>query len=97
VLLNYAAANRDPKAYPHPDDFDLNRVNPAHLGFGFGIHTCAGAPLARAEIRLATQRLLTRLPDVSLVGPLPEFDFDGHLQMIHALDVQFTPTAVTSQ
>lgn len=94
VLLNYAAANRDPDTFPEPHVFDLNRVGRAHVGFGYGIHTCAGAPLARAEIRLATQRLLTRLPDLTLVGRPPRHGFDGHLLMLDELRVRFFPAEI---
>ena len=51
MMLN-GAANHDPRQFDDPDELRLDRVNGRqHLGFGFGIHTCAGAPLARAEAR----------------------------------------------
>lgn len=93
VLLNYAAANRDPVVYDRPDEFDLDRDAEPHLGFGFGIHTCAGAPLARAELRIAAQRLLDRLPDIELAGDPPEHEFHGHLLMLGRLDAVFSPVA----
>jgi cytochrome P450 len=61
VVLVWPAANRDPGAFPGPDDIDLERPNPRqHLGFGWGIHLCVGAPLARIEAKVAFERLLAR-------------------------------------
>jgi cytochrome P450 family 144 len=61
VVLAWPAANRDAKAFPHPDDIDLERPNPRqHVGFGWGIHLCVGAPLARVEAKVAFEQLLAR-------------------------------------
>jgi hypothetical protein len=62
VLLSWAAANRDPAVYPAPQAFDLDRASfRTHLGFGAGIHTCAGAALARQELVESYDLLLNRL------------------------------------
>lgn len=55
-----AAANRDPAVYDNPDDFRLDRKKNHHHTFGFGIHFCLGAPLARMEARLVLKALLQR-------------------------------------
>lgn len=67
VLVSLAAASRDPRHVPDPDRFDIRRTQPAHLGFGHGIHHCLGAPLARAEAEVALRSLLVeRCPGLAL-------------------------------
>jgi cytochrome P450 len=101
VLLLPGAANRDPRFFENPYEFDIDRRNARkHLGFGFGIHTCAGAPLARAEGRVTLNRLLDRTSDIRISetahGPagsrryeyLPTYLFRGLTQ----LHLEFTPT-----
>jgi cytochrome P450 family 150 subfamily A5 len=67
VFVMPGAANRDPRQFPEPAEFRLDRPNGRHhLGFGFGIHTCVGAPLARAEGRVSLERLLDRMADISV-------------------------------
>jgi len=63
VLLLLAAANRDPSHFADPDRLDLGRDPNPHLSFGFGVHFCLGASLARLEARVALAELLAALPD----------------------------------
>jgi cytochrome P450 len=67
LVLAWPAANRDPDAFANPDDIDLDRPNPRrHVGFGWGIHLCVGAPLARIEAKVAFEQLLTRTTSFSV-------------------------------
>ncbi|CAN7152165.1 cytochrome P450 [Trinickia sp. LjRoot230] len=71
VLMMWAAANRDPKVFPNPDAFDLERDLSGNrlMTFGFGIHACMGQPMARMEMNVALAALLRRLPNIELVEP----------------------------
>jgi cytochrome P450 len=73
VFVMLAAANRDPAVFPEPGRFDMRRSPNPHLGFGLGIHTCIGAPLARLVARVALAELLRHLPDLRRedIGPVP--------------------------
>jgi cytochrome P450 len=62
VLLLTAAANRDEREFPEPDRFDIRRTITHHLAFGYGVHFCLGASLARLEGRVALDELLQRFP-----------------------------------
>jgi cytochrome P450 len=63
LLLAWPAANRDDAAYAEPDQIRLDRPTPRrHVGFGWGIHLCVGAPLARMEAKVAIETLLARTP-----------------------------------
>jgi cytochrome P450 len=62
VFLLLGSANRDERKFPEPDRFDVTRNPQDHLGFGYGIHYCLGAPLARLEGRIALEQLLFDCP-----------------------------------
>ena len=67
VMVLPSGANRDPREFEHPDELRLDRENARqHIAFGHGIHTCAGAPLARAESNVSLQRLLDRMADIRI-------------------------------
>ena len=100
VMLVNAAANRDPRRFDDPGTFDIDRENARHhLAFGRGIHTCPGAPLARAEARVSIERLLDRTSEIHISedhhGPagarryhyVPTFILRGLTQ----LHLEFTP------
>lgn len=62
VAVFFGAANRDPREFPNPDEFRLDRDLRNHVSFGMGIHYCLGAPLARAEARISLNAFLDRFP-----------------------------------
>ena len=67
IVIALSAANRDPRRWEEPNEFKLGRKkNQDHLAFGRGAHTCIGAPLARAEIKVLLDRLLQHTSDISL-------------------------------
>lgn len=67
IMLMPGACNRDPRVFEDPGTFDIERANARqHIGFGHGIHTCAGAPLARAEGKVTLQRFLDRTSDIAI-------------------------------
>jgi cytochrome P450 len=75
-LLIPGAAGRDERQYPDPDTFDVERQFERHLAFGFGIHYCIGAALARLEGRIILEEVTKRIPHW-------EVDWDN-AEFIHA-------------
>lgn len=72
VVVDLAAANRDPAVFPGPEGLDLAREHNPHVAFGHGAHHCIGAPLARMELQEALTALVTRLPGLRLAVPPEE-------------------------
>lgn len=72
VMLLYAAANRDPRVFDDPDTFsldrDLDELRRHHLSFGYGIHFCIGAALARMEARIALAAMVARFPGLRMTA-----------------------------
>ncbi len=66
VAMLFGSAQRDPRRFDAPDRFDVGRGDPAHIGFGGGIHFCVGAPLARMELAVALSDLVRRFPGVEI-------------------------------
>lgn len=66
VLLSLAAANRDPRKFDNPNEFDITRGTMEHVGFGHGTHHCLGAPLARLEAQVAFPALVQAFPEMEL-------------------------------
>jgi len=102
VMVLEGAANRDPRQFESPATMDLDRANGRqHVGFGFGIHACAGAPLARAEGRVSLERILERAADIRVSetehGPPAERRYHYTpiymLRGLEQLHLEFTPVA----
>jgi cytochrome P450 len=72
VLIAISAADRDPAQFPDPDRLDLGRDTSGHVAFGYGIHYCLGAPLARMEAEVALGALIARFPGMALAVPAEE-------------------------
>jgi cytochrome P450 len=90
VLFAFVSANRDPAQFCDPDRMDLRRRNNPHLAFGAGAHACLGLHLARVEAQVALERLWTRLPNLRLASPAPEwnrlFNVHGPVRLHVAFD-----------
>jgi cytochrome P450 len=102
VMVLNAAANRDPRKFDRPDEFDPDRPDARqHITFGHGVHVCPGAPLARTEARISIEVLLDRMADIriseSAHGPagarrysyVPTYILRG----LTNLHLEFTPTS----
>ena len=89
VAAVIGAANRDPAHFPDPDRLDVARRENRHIAFGFGIHFCLGAPLARIEGQVAIGTLLRRMPALKLVSDTPEWRESSVLRGLKTLPVTF--------
>ena len=89
VVATIGAANRDPAQFPDPDRLDITRRDNRHIAFGFGIHFCLGAPLARVEGQVALGTLLRRMPGLALQAATPEWRESSTLRGLKALPVRF--------
>ncbi|KAL4941790.1 cytochrome P450 [Aspergillus oleicola] len=92
ITMTYAAANRDPEAFPNPDEFILNRPNiTSHLCFGRGRHRCAGMPLARMALQIGLNVILRQSAEFEVNGPL---EYAGMPEMgITSCPLAITPRA----
>ncbi|WP_418060965.1 cytochrome P450 [Pimelobacter simplex] len=75
VGVSLLAANRDPRLAPDLDTFDPSREPTRHLAFGWGMHRCVGAELARMELRTALRMLAERFPDLAMASDISDLDF----------------------
>jgi len=89
VMPFIGAADRDPAQFPEPDRLDIGRTDNRHIAFGWGIHFCLGAPLARVEGQIAINRLVRRLPKLALATEAPEFRQSLTLRGLTSLPVTF--------
>jgi cytochrome P450 len=89
VMPFIGAADRDPAQFPDPDRLDLTRGDNRHIAFGWGIHFCLGAPLARLEGQIAIDALVRRLPRLELVDDKAEYRQSLTLRGLKTLPVKF--------
>jgi pimeloyl-[acyl-carrier protein] synthase len=89
VMPFIGAADRDPAQFPDPDRLDIGRTDNRHIAFGWGIHFCLGAPLARVEGQIAINTLVQRLPSLALATDAPEFRESLTLRGLKSLPVTF--------
>jgi cytochrome P450 len=95
LLVLNAAANRDPAIFETPDTFNVRRTNArSHLTFGFGIHHCLGANLARAQLQATLRHLLECLPGLRLNGPAIQHQYD-RWRGLESLPVAWNPSRST--
>ena len=100
IIVALAAANRDPRRWENPDQFQLNRPRVReHISFGRGVHTCAGASLARAEIRIIIEQFLAQTSRIEFseehhgTAENRRFDYDPSyfIRGLSSLHINFTP------
>ncbi len=100
LMLVNAAANRDPRHFQDPEDFQIDRSNArTNLAFGRGVHSCPGGPLARTEARVSIERLLQRTSDIRISeaehGPAGDRRYAYAptyiLRGLNRLHLEFTP------
>jgi cytochrome P450 len=84
-----AAANRDPAHFPDPDRFDIQREGNKQIAFGYGIHFCLGAPLARIEGAVVLTTILKRLPEIQLATDALNWRHDIAIRSLDSLPVRF--------
>jgi cytochrome P450 len=89
VMPFIGAADRDPAQFPSPDLLDIGRTDNRHIAFGWGIHFCLGAPLARIEGQIAINTLVRRLPKLELATAQPEYRQSLTLRGLKALPITF--------
>ncbi|WP_238546071.1 cytochrome P450 [Tumebacillus flagellatus] len=80
ILPVSKSANRDELQFANPEELDITRKINRHLAFGYGIHMCLGAPLARIEADVAFTTLLTRMPNLRL--NIPREDVTWHYSLV---------------
>jgi cytochrome P450 len=96
LLLLWASANRDDEAFTEPDEVVADRSPNRHLTFGIGLHRCVGAPFASAQIRLALEIILDRIPDFRIdIDAIVPAETNGTVFGHFSIPMTFTPVSRT--
>jgi hypothetical protein len=90
VLMFLGAANRDPRHWERPDEYDITRRTSGHVGFGSGIHQCVGQLLARLEGECVLAALARRVAAIEITRPLRR-RYNNTLRGLASLPVKLTP------
>jgi cytochrome P450 len=90
VLMFLGAANRDPRHWQRPDEYDILRRSTGHVGFGSGIHQCVGQLLARLEGECVLGALARRVAAIEISGPARR-RHNNTLRALASLPVMLTP------
>lgn len=90
VLMFLAAANRDPRRWENPDDYDITRRTSGHVGFGGGIHMCVGQLLARLEGEVMLTALARKVSAIAITGPEKRL-YNNTLRGLTSLPITLTP------
>jgi cytochrome P450 len=91
VFLMINAANRDPRHFDEPDRVNIRRDPNRHIAFGYGLHFCVGAPLARLEAQIAIPALLRHLPELRLMTDAPPWLDSLVFRGVRSLPLTFRP------
>jgi cytochrome P450 len=94
VLMVFGSANRDEHRFPDPERFDIERPREdlkMHFGFGYGLHFCVGAPLARLEGKIAFQQMFKRMANIRFAPGKNDFGHiaSTHFRALRALHLEF--------
>lgn len=90
ILMMLGSANRDPRRWDRPDEYDMRRDTVGHAAFGFGIHMCVGQNLARLEGELVLAALARRVKAIERVGP-PKLRYNNTLRGFESLPLRLIP------
>jgi 4-methoxybenzoate monooxygenase (O-demethylating) len=91
VLMFLGAANRDPRRWERPDEYDVTRQNAVHVGFGGGIHFCVGQSLARLEGEVLLAALARKVASIEISGPVRR-RYNNTLRGLASLPVTISPS-----
>ncbi|WP_405729088.1 cytochrome P450 [Streptomyces sp. NBC_00028] len=94
VMMMYACANRDERHYERPDEFDITREASDHLGFGYGVHGCAGQGLARLEAQAVLSALADQVESFEIGEPVR--GINNIIRALAALPMTVTPARATA-